>query len=117
MLLDAGANPSAIDHRGTTPLHETAQSSGCLGMTSTRHRRLAVVRMLLAAGADPSAKDNDGTTPLHDAYLSINGTESGGAGDVAKMLLDAGTDVSATNKEGFSFHTTCRLCIWQQWVL
>ena len=56
VLLEAGADPSAVNDRGQTPLHRGATN-----------RNPVVISHLLAAGADPNALDNDGYTALHYA--------------------------------------------------
>jgi ankyrin repeat protein len=62
VLLDYGANPSAGDSWGRTPLHFLAQQDWV--------RAAALSRLLAAAGADLSAKDARGFTPLHVAAES-----------------------------------------------
>ena len=83
-LLDAGADPSARDKDGKTPLHDAARSN----------QNPDVIAALLDAGADPSARDKDGKTPLHDAARSNQNP------DVIAALLDAGADPSARDEDG-----------------
>jgi hypothetical protein len=52
-LLDRGANPNAVGHRGDTPLHESA-----------RNDAPRVAELLLARGAKPGAKNDAGQTAL-----------------------------------------------------
>ncbi len=58
VLLDAGADPNAVDERGCTPLHE-----------ALKHPHLQVVRMLVAAGSELDAKNRDGVSPREMARL------------------------------------------------
>ena len=57
-LLDAGADPNAVDEGGCTPLHE-----------ALKHPHLQVARMLLAAGAKLDAKNREGVSPREMARL------------------------------------------------
>ncbi len=82
MLLDAGADPKAVqpDKYRFTPLHEAA----FLGETE-------MAEILLKRGADVRATDKEGNTPLHWVGRHV---------DTAKFLLDAGADPQAQSKEG-----------------
>ena len=57
--------------------------------------RTAEVAEMLASGAPPSAAEPDGTTALHWAIHRDDR-------DAARALLDAGADVSATNRYGIA---------------
>ncbi len=61
LLLEAGANPNAVQHGGYTPLHSAAQN----GQTE-------LVRALLEAGADPRAKTDEGQTALALAQENLH---------------------------------------------
>ncbi len=74
ILLEAGANPNAIDSSGMTPLS---------------HARKETILPLVKAGANVNAKDGEGRTPLFNAQ-----------GDSISLLLKAGADVNITNNEG-----------------
>jgi ankyrin repeat protein len=65
MLLDAGANASAVDAKGKAPLH-VAFSVPVSGVPQVSE---SLVRLLLERGADANALDKDGQTPL---LLAIN---------------------------------------------
>lgn len=71
-LVDAGADPNALDHEARSPLHEAA-----------RWKHPTLVEALLLAGADPSLRDAKDHTPLHEACKSRHGEA------LIPMLLDA----------------------------
>ncbi|SPO06474.1 uncharacterized protein DNG_09164 [Cephalotrichum gorgonifer] len=79
-LLYAGADASARDDRGCTPLHYASRDDHV-----AVYGHDGIVQQLLDAGADVSAKEDDGSTPLH--YASRHGHEA-----VVQQLLDAGAD-------------------------
>ena len=83
LLLDAGADPNAVDDGGLTPLHQGAKNSNPV-----------ITAHLLAAGADPNALDNEGYTPLHHSAAR------GGSGRVITRLLSAGADPLAESNDG-----------------
>ena len=76
--LAAGADPSARDGNGWTPLHVAARLNGSA----------AVTEALLAGGADPSAQIENGQTPLH---LAAGHNANAG---VIEALLDAGANAA-----------------------
>ena len=82
LLIGKGADVSAADTEGRTPLHR-ALLEGFEG----------VAQLLIDKGADVSAADNMGWTPLH--WASREGFE-----EVARLLIDKGADVSAADNEG-----------------
>jgi ankyrin repeat protein len=53
LLLDAGADPNAVEHGGYAPLHQAAEPGD-----------LPLIRLLLDRGARPDRKDDQGRTPL-----------------------------------------------------
>jgi ankyrin repeat protein len=65
-LIEAGADPNAVDMDGAAPLHR-----------AVRTRCAEAVRALLAHGADPAQKNKSGSTPLKLAGLT---TGRGGSG-------------------------------------
>ena len=83
LLLQAGADPDALDDDGRTPLHWGANNSNPM-----------VVTHLLDAGADLNARDNKGYTALHWAAAHS------GNGRVVKVLLDRGADPFAESNDG-----------------
>ena len=84
-LVEAGADVSAPDAYGSTPLHSAASSGDA-----------AMMSVLLGAGADVTSRRlSDGSTPLH-------GTASGfrGNGATVSLLVQAGADVNARTHLG-----------------
>ena len=95
-LIDAGADPDAIDNSGVAPLHR-----------AVRTRSSAAVSALIERGADPLLVNKSGSTPLHLAVQNTGKSNSGS--EPAKqeqrriiMLLLAhgasGTDLDAKGK-------------------
>lgn len=85
MLLDAGADANATACRGDTPLHRALRSSILKdGDTGSK------IKMLLQAGSEIKAKNEPGQIALFVAILD-------GPVAMAKMLLDAGADINATD--------------------
>ncbi|KFZ25213.1 hypothetical protein V502_00309 [Pseudogymnoascus sp. VKM F-4520 (FW-2644)] len=82
LLIDAGANISAVDVRNETRLHIAALD----GETE-------VVRLLLNAGASVLARNFNGATPLHMA--ARNDHE-----DAVQLLINAGSDLSSVSDRG-----------------
>jgi ankyrin repeat protein len=83
-LLQRGANVSATDRDGCTPLHYAAKE----GQADN-------VSILLDAGAVATAADYKGSTVLHCAVG--NGNES-----IVQMLLDAGAAPTAVDHDGWT---------------
>jgi ankyrin repeat protein len=95
-LIEAGANPDALDKSGVAPLHR-----------AVRNRCSGAVSALIEHGADPSLMNKSGSTPLHLAVQNTGKSNSGS--DTAKeeqrriivLLLEQGarpTDVDAKGK-------------------
>jgi hypothetical protein len=82
-LVAAGADLSATDTWGNTPLH-----------TRSRGRR-GRIEALLELGADVNSDSASIGTPLHAAADSYNVPN-------ARLLLDRGADVDARNREGLT---------------
>ena len=87
-LLAAGADATAKDFLGRTPLHLAAEN--------WRTENAAVIEALLAAGADVTARDHEGRTPLHVAAENWR-TENAA---VVEALLAAGADVTVRDYTG-----------------
>ncbi len=95
-LIDAGADPDALDKSGVAPLHR-----------AVRTRSSGAVSALIERGADPLLMNKSGSTPLHLAVQTTGKSNSGS--DVAKdqqhriivVLLRhgaSGTDLDARGK-------------------
>jgi hypothetical protein len=65
-LIEAGADPNAVDGSGVAPLHR-----------AVRTRCAAAVRALLDGGADARRKNKSGSTPMQ---LATQNTGRGGTG-------------------------------------
>ena len=95
-LIEAGADPDAVDNSGVAALHRAVRTRGS-----------SAVSALLEAGADPGRRNGSGSTPLH---LAVQSTGKGGSGSNAAvseqrliigLLLDHGartTDVDGRGK-------------------
>lgn len=81
LLLEKGANVSALDGEQATPLHWAASQ-----------RRLAILKLLLEKGAPPSAQEYRGSTPLHMTALYGSPGCDELMGDMIEALLEAGAD-------------------------
>jgi ankyrin repeat protein len=68
-LIEAGADPNAVDMGGVTPLHR-----------AVRNRCAAAVKALLDGGADVRRKNKSGSTPM---ALAEQNTGKGGSGSPA----------------------------------
>ena len=110
LLLEHGADVSAKNTQGNTPLHDLFDDLYTISATTYGKYRelydapaimeeysylLEKIQLLLHHHADPSAKDNYGNTPLHS---------SAGAGDnhTVALLIEQGADVSAKNCYGYT---------------
>ncbi|MCH8978843.1 MAG: ankyrin repeat domain-containing protein [Armatimonadetes bacterium] len=76
LLMDSGADPTAKNVDGMTPLHYASSTDS--------------VRMLLDGGADHNSQNKDGKAPLHYSDSAEN----------ARILLDAGASVSLLDHDG-----------------
>lgn len=83
LLLDAGADPNLPDGVGQSPLHLASAKA-----------RPTIVSLLLDAGADVGQLDRRGGNALHHVGSYERGSL---AGEVIRILLDNGADVSAVD--------------------
>ena len=117
VLLDLGADPTALDIEGNTPFAMAAMNNHVevvelmvakgtnvderLSQNETvLHRKarkgdMELIELLLSLGADINAKSLDGDTPLHVAVAECHQ-------DMAKFLIDKGALMYAQNKMGFT---------------
>ena len=84
LLLDAGADPDAIDRTGWTPMLWAIKSP-------------QAVRLMLAAGANPNLTGAL-RPPLVSAVNPVNADST--SEDVVRLLLTAGADVNGAGKDG-----------------
>ena len=94
-------DPNERDWHGRTALHRAAE---------TGNKSLA--EKLVSAGADPDIKDKNDETPLYCVfhYVSDRETSHGRlseeddvlSGEIIQMLVEAGANVNAENKRGYS---------------
>ena len=82
-LLSLGADVSAADEDGFTPLHGAVMEN------------LATAKLLYEAGADINARSKTGRTLLYEAAVS-------GKSQITRWLLSLGADVLAADENGFT---------------
>jgi len=91
-LVAAGAKVSAVNRRGSQPLHSAAT-----GNPKSDHwnpdAQVATIIYLIDAGADPNVADKNGATPLHRAARTR-------CAAAISALLSRGADHARRNKRG-----------------
>lgn len=91
VFLQAGADTTARDRDGATPLH----LASILYHPNANRGQSAAVAALLEGGADPNARDEAGATPLH--HIARGRFDNAAA---AALLLEAGADPNARDADG-----------------
>jgi len=95
LLIEAGADPNALDESGVAPLHR-----------AVRQRCPSAVDALLRNGAQVKLKNKTGSTPLH---LAVQNTGRGGSGspgsktcqkEIIELLLEGGASAHDLNAKG-----------------
>ncbi|MDE2927101.1 MAG: ankyrin repeat domain-containing protein [Acidobacteriota bacterium] len=88
-LLDAGADVSAADEYGRTPLHRQSIAP------RPSAENLEIVKMLLEAGADLQAKTEDGLPPWKHVLVhsTVATSHLGTYNDIARAANDSGVSV------------------------
>jgi ankyrin repeat protein len=99
-LVNAGANASAADKRGLTPLHLAASN-----------RKIDILRSLLAAKADPNAVELEyGRTPLHFAVMWADKRQPAPVAAGITALIASRANVNAADSTGrTALHYACAL--------
>ena len=96
-LIDAGADPLAIDNEGNCALHFLAPR------LFQPEKDLQHFTKFLEAGLDINASNDAGNTPLF-SFILLGATPHSNPGishrDHISVFLDKGADVNWTNKEG-----------------
>ena len=87
-LMDRGADCSATNRRGATPLHYAADSN-----IWNPAAQSATIDCLIRAGANPNALDNSGVAPLHRAVRTR-------CAAAVEALLAGGAEPRCRNKGG-----------------
>lgn len=88
--LEAGAEPSAGDDAGYTPLHIAVQE-----------RHTGTVKLLLQSGADPNSFDKYGNGPLWTAvYWAYRSDRTDANLSIVKLLLRGGANADHENAAG-----------------
>lgn len=94
LLLQAGADPNAVNRRGAIPLHYCCDPRPQADAWS-REAQTEMVRLLVKCGADLDRPDRGGATPLHRAVRA----RSPGA---VRQLLELGARLDCRLKKGGS---------------
>ena len=89
LLVKNGADLSARDGEGNTPMHHAVQ------------RKTSIVELLLELGASPNALNVQGRTPLHLACLSSAGREDvRTSAELVCLLANSGANLDSTDNYG-----------------
>ena len=89
ILFEKGADPNAIAENGANAVYALVSNRAA-------QKSQGMLRLLLDAGGDPSLRVGDWmNTAVYQAAVECRG-------DLLKMLIDAGADLSLTNKWGYT---------------
>jgi ankyrin repeat protein len=86
VLVEHGADVTAQDEDGLTPLHQLSRSPP---------GKVDVARFLVEHGADVTAQDNHGSTALHQAVRN-------GSVDLARLLIEHSAGLETQDKKGWT---------------
>lgn len=87
-LLDAGADPNAVNRRGAIALHYACDARPNAGRTRNPSAQRAVIALLLDAGSNLEHRDKAGAVPLHRAIRARSP-------EAVRALLERGARVDA----------------------
>lgn len=90
-LLSFGADMSARDYQGCTPLH-----------IASHNDRGENVSCLLDAGAQVDVCDNAGMTPLHHCAFSQQNDHQNSSSPAMSLLIKRGASLSVLDKDGYT---------------
>jgi ankyrin repeat protein len=106
-LIDAGADPNALDVRGVAPIHRAVRTRSALAVSA-----------LIVRGANPRLRNGSGSTPLH---LAVQATGRSNAGSEAAraeqariiaVLLERGAHPTDADAKG----TTVAALARSEWI-
>jgi ankyrin repeat protein len=85
-LIEHGADVTAQDNNGSTPLHQLSGSNS---------GNVELATFFVEHGADVTAQDKNRSTPLHKVLELRRGNV-----DLARFLVEHGAEVTAQDKDG-----------------
>jgi ankyrin repeat protein len=98
LLLDAGADPTALNDIGTNAILMSAGLNWrVLGSLGSQEQAIEAITLLLDKGLDINATNQNGQTALHAAAMRTEDKESL---KLIEFLIDRGVDLWAKDKDG-----------------